>query len=111
MVLQQDVLRPLALCEQRQRLSGDVGLEVSALLMRLEGSLVAEQFVEKELRRVFLVASNQEQLRTWVALGFRQEEVEYGGNSVGLPFLRFPLRDDEDAAICDGVSDRLLIHG
>src|SRR5262249_16956882 len=49
---QQCVLRPLALRQQRQGLAGDVGLEVRAFLMRLERGLVAEQFVEEELRRI-----------------------------------------------------------
>jgi len=48
-LLQQRILRAFPFRKQRQRLPGDVGLEMRALLMRLEGRLIAEQFVEQEL--------------------------------------------------------------
>jgi len=41
-------LHALALCEQRQRLACDVGLEMRAVLVRLERGFVAEQFIEQE---------------------------------------------------------------
>src|SRR4051812_46870211 len=50
-VSDQRVLHAFAFGQQRQCLAGDVGFEVRALLMRLEGGLVAEQLVEQELRR------------------------------------------------------------
>src|SRR5207247_3914322 len=57
--LQQRVLRALSLGEQRQRLTCDVGLEMRAVLMRLEGGFVAEQFVEQKLSRIFLCPRDQ----------------------------------------------------
>ena len=48
MCLQQRVLHALAPCEQRQRLACDVGLEMRAVLVRLERGFVAEQFIEQE---------------------------------------------------------------
>jgi hypothetical protein len=45
---QQRVLRAFAFGEERQRLAGDVGLEMRALLMRLEGSFVAKQFLKRD---------------------------------------------------------------
>src|SRR5262249_30823593 len=73
---EQAVLCSLALGQQRQRLVGDVGLEVRALLMRLEGGLVAEQLVEQELRRIVLGPRDQEQLDAFLALRLGQEAVE-----------------------------------
>src|SRR3569832_1357949 len=111
MTLEQDVLRPLTLCEQWQRLTGDIGFEVRAFLVRLQGRLITEQLVEQELRRIFLVASDEKELRSGIALRFRQEMIENASDSLGLPFLCFPLGDDEDSAIGDSFSDRLLIDG
>src|SRR5271170_5032479 len=59
-VLQQRVLRAFALGEQRQGLPCDIGLEMRALLMCLEGGLVAEQLIEQELRGIFLRPRDQE---------------------------------------------------
>src|SRR5438105_251462 len=53
----QRVLGGLALRQQRQGLPCDMALEVRALLVRLEGGLVAEQLVEQELRRIVLGAA------------------------------------------------------
>jgi hypothetical protein len=53
-------LRALALGEQRQGLACDVTLEMRAVLVCLERRLVAEQFVEQELRRVLGGAADQE---------------------------------------------------
>src|SRR5881392_336143 len=58
--LQQRILRALSLGEQRQRLTCDVGLEMRALLMRLEGGFVTEQFVEQELCGIFSSPSRSE---------------------------------------------------
>jgi hypothetical protein len=46
--LDQHVLHPLTPCQQRQSLARNVGLEVLALLVRLERGFVAEQFVEQK---------------------------------------------------------------
>src|SRR5689334_24067804 len=81
--LQQRVLRAFAPGQKRQRLACDVGLEVRALLMRLERGLVAEQLVEQELRRIVLGARDQEQHCACLALRFGQEAVEDGGHLVG----------------------------
>jgi hypothetical protein len=66
--LEQRVMRALALGEERQRLFYDIGLEMSAFLMRLEGGFVTEQFVEQELRRIFLGSGDQESFRPNLAL-------------------------------------------
>ena len=112
---QQRVLRAFALGEQRQGLAGDIGLEMRALLMRLEGGLVAEQFVEQELCRIFLRPSDQEQLCAGLALRLGQETRQDVGDPVGLSFLGFPLRDDQQSAAVDGLADArvdcILIHG
>ena len=84
---QQRVLRAFAFRQQRQRFAGDVGLEMRALLMRLEGGLVAEQLVEQELRRIFLATPNQEQLGAGIVLGFRQKVAQNVRDLVGLSFL------------------------
>ena len=102
---QQRVLRPFALGQQRQRLARDIGLEVVALLVRLEGGLVAEQFVEQELRRVILGARDQEQLRAFLALGLGQEAGEDVGDAVGFARLGLPLRDNQQATARDGLAD------
>jgi hypothetical protein len=52
-------LGAFALGEKRQCLLGDVGLEIGALLMRLESGLVPEQFIEQKLRGIFLAAADQ----------------------------------------------------
>src|SRR5262249_24286974 len=105
---QQRVLRAFALCEQGQRLACNIGLEMRAFLMRLEGGLIAEQFVEQELRGIVLAARDQEQLYARLALRLRQEVVENGGHLVRLALLGLPLRDDEKAAAVDGFADRFL---
>src|SRR5690348_8678269 len=60
-ILEQRVLDSFALSQKRHGLLGDVGLEMRAVLMRLERGFVAEQFVEQELRRIFLRPADQEQ--------------------------------------------------
>src|ERR1700723_3598795 len=55
--------------------------------MRFQSRFVAEQLIEQKLRRVVLVAANQEQLRAGILLRFRQEVVEDGRDLVGLPLL------------------------
>src|SRR6516165_4564994 len=105
---QQRVLRAFALCQERQRLAGDIGLEMRALLVRLEGRLVAEQLVEQELRRIVLGARDQEQLYAGLALRLGQEAIENGSHVIGLAFLGLPLRDNEKAAAVDGLADRFL---
>src|SRR5580704_7367380 len=92
---QQCVLGALAFGEQRQRLAGDIGLEMRALLMGLEGGVVAEQFVEQELRGVFLCPADQEQLGAGFALRLREEALQDARDPVGLSFLCFPLRDNQ----------------
>ena len=77
-------MRPLAFGEQRQRLFGDVGLEVGAVLMRLERGFVAEQFVEQELRRVFLAPADQEQFCAGLLLRLREKAVQDAGDPIGL---------------------------
>jgi hypothetical protein len=71
--LDQPILHPLAPCQQGQSLAGDVGLEVLTLLVRLEGGLVAEQFVEQELGRVVLGAGDQEKLGAGLLLCLGKE--------------------------------------
>jgi len=56
--LYQRVLRAFALGQQRECFTGDVGLEMWALLMGLERGFVAEQFVKQELRRIVLAPSD-----------------------------------------------------
>src|ERR1700751_5661945 len=96
--LQQSVLCAFALREQRECLARDVGLEVRALLVRLEGGLVAEQLVEQELRRIVLGARDQEQLCARLALRLGQEARQDVGNAVGFAIPGLPLRDDEKTA-------------
>jgi len=98
-------LHALALGQQRQRLARDVGLEMRALLMCLEGGFVAEEFIEQELRRILLCARDQEQLRAGLALRFGQEARQDIGDPVGFALLGFPLRDDQKAAAGDGIAD------
>ena len=109
-VLQQRILGALALGEQRQRLAGDEGLEMRAFLMRLEGRFVDEQLIEQEVRPVFPVPSNQEQLRARFALRFGKKPVEDVRNPVGLSLPGFPLRDHQKSAACDGLADGLVVR-
>src|SRR5690348_15602206 len=96
--LDQRVLRAFTLGEERQRLAGDIVLEMRADLMLGEGGLIAKQFVEQELPRIVLAAADQKQFDACFALRLGQKAVEDAGHLVGLSFLGFPLRDDEKAA-------------
>src|SRR5258708_35984693 len=113
--LQQRVVRAFTFGEQRQRLACDIGLEMRALLMRLEGGFVAEQFVEQELRGIFFRPRNQEQLCAGFAWRLGQEARQDIGDPVGLSFAGFPLRDDQQAAAAAGFApalvDCILTHG
>src|SRR5439155_21354000 len=109
--LQQRVLRALSLGEQRQRLTCDVGLEMRAILMRLEGGFVAEQFVEQKLSRIFLCPRDQEQFCAGLALRLGQEARQDIGDPVGLSFVCFPLRDDQQAATGGDVADGWFVDG
>src|SRR5258706_13607359 len=100
--LQQRVLRAFAFGEQRQRFACDIGLEMRALLMRLEGGFVTKQFVEQELCGIFFRSGNQKQLCAGFALRLRQEARQNIGDPVGLSFPGFPLRDDQQSAALDG---------
>src|SRR5438034_6590906 len=107
--LQQGVLRAFAFGEQRQRFALDMGLEMRALLMRLESGFVAEQFVEQELCGIFFRPGNQEQFCAGFALRLRQEARQNIGDPVGLSFPGFPLRDDQQAAAVDSLADGSLV--
>jgi len=78
--------------------------------MRLEGRLVAEQFVEQKLRRIVFCARDQKQLCAFLALRLGKEARQNIGDAVSLAVLGFPLRDDQQAALGDGVAD-ISVHG
>ena len=78
--------------------------------MRFQRSFVAEQLVEQKLRRVFLVSADQEEFRAGIALRFRQETVEDGGDLVGKSFPGLSLRYHEQAAAADDIAHCLLVH-
>src|SRR5260370_41881843 len=86
-ILQQRILRAFAFFEQRQRFACDVGLEMRAFLMRLEGGLVAKQFVEQELCGILPCPGDQEQLCAGLALRFGQEARQNVGDPAGLSRL------------------------
>jgi hypothetical protein len=79
--------------------------------MRLEGGFVAEQFVEQELRGIFLGPRDQEQFCAGLALCFGQKARQDFGNAVFLSFAGFPLRDHQQAAAGDGFADGSLVDG
>jgi len=69
-------LRAFAFGEQRQGLAGDIGFEIIAFLMRFQGRFVAEQLIKEKLRRIVLVAADQEKFRAGILLRFREELIE-----------------------------------
>src|ERR1700722_12655865 len=86
-----------------------MGLEMRAFLVRLEGGLVAEQFVEQKLRGIFPCLADQEQLGARFALRLWQKAAQDTGHLVGLSFAGFPLRDHQQAAALDGIADGSLV--
>src|SRR6266481_1185584 len=78
-----------------------------AVLMGLESGFVAKQLVEQELCGIFLRPGKQ--LCSALALSPPQDARQNIGDSVGLSFLGFPLRDDQQAAVVDGLADGSLV--
>ena len=78
--------------------------------MSLQSRLVAEEFIKQELRGIFSSPADQEQLRSWIALGLGQKATQNVGNLIGLPVFSFLLGDYQKAAAADSVTHGFLVH-
>src|SRR5215472_304421 len=99
--LHEAVLGALALGELGQRLAGDQGLEVLALLVIGERRLVAEDLVEEELLGLGERLVDLERLDARLALGLRQELAQDPDHVGNFGRLGFP----------EGSDDETIAHG
>src|ERR1700693_5647949 len=88
-----------------------MGLEMRAVLVRLESGLVAEQFVEQKLRGIVPCLADQEQFGAGLALRLGQKAAQNAGDLVGLSLLGCPWRAHQQAAAADGIADGSFVDG